>query len=238
MSRAQGRAGTGAIIELEHVTKRYRMGDTEVRALDDVCLSVEKGEFVAIIGPSGSGKSTLMNVLGCLDAPDAGTYFLDGADIAHSADRQLADIRNRKIGFVFQHFNLLARLTAAENVEVPLLYRGMSARKSRTLACEYLERVGLAGRERHTPAELSGGQQQRVAIARALVCGPQIILADEPTGALDRRTGRELMDLLKELNRQGQTVLLITHDVGLAAEADRRVGMEDGHLSEEGGDGA
>ncbi len=218
------------MIHMKEVSKTYLMGDTEVKALDRVSFDVSKGEFVSIVGPSGSGKSTLMNMLGCLDTPDSGEYCLDGIDINHSTDRELAHIRNRKIGFVFQNFNLLSRLNALENVEVPLLYKGLSARKSKELAYKYLEKVGLRGREKHTPKELSGGQQQRVAIARSLVCEPQIILADEPTGALDQKTGHEIIGLLRELNAKGQTIVLITHDPNVAAKAGRSVRIVDGQL--------
>jgi putative ABC transport system ATP-binding protein len=217
---------------MKELSKTYRMGDTEVKALDQINFNVEKGEFVAIIGPSGSGKSTLMNMLGCLDVPDSGEYYLDGIDINTAADRELAQIRNSKIGFIFQNFNLLSKLNALENVEVPLMYKGMSARESRKLAYDYLEKVGLQGREKHTPKELSGGQQQRVAIARALACKPQIILADEPTGALDQKTGQEIISLLIELNRQGQTIVLITHDNHIAGQARRRINIVDGRLME------
>ncbi|NLI92784.1 MAG: ABC transporter ATP-binding protein [Peptococcaceae bacterium] len=221
------------MISMKEVSKTYLMGDTEVKALDKVNFSVEKGEFVAIVGPSGSGKSTLMNMLGCLDVPDSGEYFLDGIDINNSSDRELARIRNHKIGFVFQNFNLLSKLNALENVEVPLMYKGMSAKQSRKLAYEYLEKVGLKDREKHTPKELSGGQQQRVAIARALACNPQIILADEPTGALDQKTGQEIIAMLKELNQNGQTIILITHDTHIAQQVNRQVNIIDGQISDE-----
>ena len=221
------------MIHMKEVSKTYIMGDTEIKALDRIDFNVERGEFVSIIGPSGSGKSTLMNMLGCLDVPDQGEYYLDGIDINNSTDRELAAIRNSKIGFVFQNFNLLSKLNALENAEVPLVYRGMSAKKSKKLAYAYLDKVGLSGREKHTPKELSGGQQQRVAIARALVCEPQIILADEPTGALDQKTGLEIMALLKELNSNGQTIVLITHDFSIAKQANRIMSIVDGHLSDE-----
>ncbi|MCX7614656.1 MAG: ABC transporter ATP-binding protein [Clostridiales bacterium] len=221
------------MIHMKEISKTYVMGDTEIKALDNISFNVEKGEFVSIVGPSGSGKSTLMNILGCLDVPDKGEYLLSGIDINNSTDRQLAYIRNHKIGFVFQNFNLLSKLNALENVAIPLMYRGLSAKKSKQLAYQYLEKVGLSGREKHTPRELSGGQQQRVAIARALVCEPEIILADEPTGALDQKTGRETIDLLKELNRKGQTIVLITHDPTVAKQAERCVSIVDGKLSDE-----
>lgn len=219
------------MITMKDISKAYVMGDTEVKALDRVNFNVEKGGFVSIVGPSGSGKSTLMNILGCLDVPDGGKYFLDGIDINNSTDKELAHIRNQKIGFIFQNFNLLSKLNAVENVEVPLMYKGLSARKSKELAYEYLYKVGLKGREKHTPKELSGGQQQRVAIARALACDPQVILADEPTGALDQKTGMEILEMLKELNKRGQTIVLITHDSNIAKQAGKSVSIIDGQLS-------
>ncbi len=221
------------MIQMRDVSKKYIMGDTEVKALDRVSFHVENGEFVCILGPSGSGKSTLMNMLGCLDVPDEGDYILDGIDINSSSDKELAHIRNKKIGFVFQNFNLLSKLNAVENVEMPLIYKGLSAKQSKELAQAYLEKVGLKGREKHTPRELSGGQQQRVAIARALACEPQIILADEPTGALDQKTGMEIMEMLKDMNEKGQTIVLITHDANIAAQAKRSVRIIDGRLSDE-----
>lgn len=221
------------MIKMKEITKTYQMGDTEVQALNKVTFNMDKGEFVSIVGPSGSGKSTLMNILGCLDVPDDGDYFLDGIDINNSTDLELAHIRNKKIGFVFQNFNLLSKLNAVENVEVPLMYRGFSAKQSKEIAYNYLDKVGLKGREKHTPKELSGGQQQRVAIARALVCEPQIILADEPTGALDQKTGLEIMEILNELNRRGQTIVLITHDPKIAKQVKRSVSIIDGQLIDE-----
>ncbi|HEX2927063.1 MAG TPA: ABC transporter ATP-binding protein [Ruminiclostridium sp.] len=223
------------MINMKNISKTYIMGENEVQALRNITFNVDKGEFVSIIGPSGSGKSTLMNVLGLLDVPDDGEYFLDGIDINNSTDRELAHIRNKKIGFIFQNFNLLSKLNAVENVEVPLMYQGMSSRQSRELAYTYLEKVGLKGRELHTPKELSGGQQQRVAIARALACDPQIVLADEPTGALDQKTGHEIMDMLNELNERGQTIVLITHDANIARQVKRRVSIIDGQLLDEAG---
>ncbi|CAK7028117.1 MAG: putative ABC transporter ATP-binding protein YknY [Paraeggerthella hongkongensis] len=221
------------MISMTHLTKTYRMGDDEVRALDNVSFQVKRGEFVAIVGPSGSGKSTLMNMIGLLDSPDSGTYLLDGEDVSRMSDDRLAGVRNRKIGFVFQHFNLLGNMNARENVRLPLLYRGMRVAEADRLANCMLEKVGLAGREKHRPTQLSGGQQQRVAIARALAGTPEILLADEPTGALDSRTSVEIMDMLKELNAQGQTVVLITHNPELALEANRTVTIADGVLYEE-----
>ncbi len=221
------------MIKMKEITKTYQMGDTEVKALNKVTFNMDKGEFVSIVGPSGSGKSTLMNILGCLDVPDDGDYFLDGIDINNSTDLELAHIRNKKIGFVFQNFNLLSKLNAVENVEVPLMYRGFSAKQSKEIAYNYLDKVGLKGREKHTPKELSGGQQQRVAIARALACEPQIILADEPTGALDQKTGLEIMGILNELNGRGQTIVLITHDPKIAKQVKRSVSIIDGQLIDE-----
>jgi putative ABC transport system ATP-binding protein len=220
-----------ALIELERIEKVYRMGDVEVRALDDVSLAIPAGQFVAIMGASGSGKSTLMNVIGCLDRPTAGTYRLDGEDVSDLGRNQLARIRNRTIGFVFQHFNLLARTSARENVELPLLYSGVtsgSERAARALAA--LERVGLGGRADHLPSQLSGGQQQRVAIARALVNDPKIILADEPTGALDSRTSMEVMHLFQELGASGITVVIVTHEPDIGACAQRVITMRDGRI--------
>ncbi|MCL2860052.1 MAG: ABC transporter ATP-binding protein [Oscillospiraceae bacterium] len=218
------------MIELKNVSKTYIMGDEKIHALDHISLNVKKGEFVAIVGQSGSGKSTLMNIVGLLDAPDEGEYFLDGIDVSQAEDSDLARLRNKNIGFIFQSFNLLTKLTALENVEVPLMYKGTSSKKSKSLAYEYLEKVGLKGREKHLPSQLSGGQQQRVAIARALVCNPEIILADEPTGALDSKTGVEIIEMLKELNESGQTIVLITHDSKIADVAKRKVTISDGKI--------
>ncbi len=217
------------MIELVNVTKTYRMGEVEIGALRGVNLTVEDGEMVAVMGASGSGKSTLMNILGCLDVPTSGQYSLDGVSVGRLSDSRLAAIRNRKIGFVFQSYNLLPRLTAASNVELPLLYarKGGSAR----LAREALGRVGLADRTDHRPTEMSGGQQQRVAIARALVNEPSILLADEPTGNLDSRSSLEIIELLKELNRQsGITVIIVTHEEDIAGFAERRILMRDGEI--------
>jgi putative ABC transport system ATP-binding protein len=215
------------LIKLEAVSKTYRMGRVEVQALRGVDLLVESGEFVAIMGASGSGKSTLMNIIGCLDVPTSGRYFLDGTDVARLDDDQLAIIRNRKIGFVFQSFNLIPRTTALHNVEMPLIYAGAQNRRPRALAA--LESVGLADRAGHQPTELSGGQQQRAAIARALVTNPAILLADEPTGNLDSASSVEIMKLLTELNReQARTVVLITHERDIAAFATRIVELRDG----------
>ena len=221
-----------SMIKITNVSKSYYMGEEEIHALDHINFYVQKGEFVSIVGPSGSGKSTLMNMLGLLDVPDEGNYLLDGININKVSDSQLAKIRNQTIGFIFQYFNLLPKLNALENVQVPLMYKGTKTKKSKELAYSYLEKVGLKSREKHLPAQLSGGQQQRVAIARALVCNPQIILADEPTGALDSKTGVEIMSLLKELNQQGQTIILITHDLRIAEQAKRTVKIADGKLYE------
>ena len=219
---------------MNHIKKSYQMGEEEIHALDDISFDVKTGEFVSIVGPSGSGKSTLMNILGLLDVPDSGEYFLEDINILDLSDSELAEIRNKKIGFIFQGFNLLNKLNAIENVEVPLMYQGISSKKSKEKAKFYLEKVGLKGREKHLPSQLSGGQQQRVAIARALICNPDIILADEPTGALDSKTGQEIMDMLKDLNEAGQTIILITHDLNLATQAKRVVRIADGKLYEEG----
>ena len=221
------------MIKLEHIFKIYEMGENKVYALDDVSLHVAAHEFVSIIGPSGSGKSTLMNMLGCLDVPTQGRYFLDGTDISKKTDDELAEIRNKKIGFVFQGFNLLPKLTAVENVELPLIYSTVSAKERYEKAKEALAKVGLEGRIDHKPTELSGGQQQRVAIARALITDPPIILADEPTGNLDSKSGKEVMEIFKNLNANGNTIILITHDSGVAAQAKRVVRIQDGKLYEE-----
>jgi len=209
------------------------MGDNTVHALKNVNLRIDEGEFVAIIGPSGSGKSTLMNILGCLDVPTSGTYRLFGEEVSRMNDNQLADIRNRRIGFVFQNFNLLQKLTALENVELPLIYRGMGAKERHRRAKAALENVGLGDRLHHKPSELSGGQQQRVAIARALVSEAPLILADEPTGNLDSNAGREILKILKELNDRGSTVVLITHDNSIAMNAKRLIRIQDGEIIED-----
>lgn len=222
------------LIELKNINKSFTMGDEELKALDNVNFKVKKGEFVSIIGPSGSGKSTLMNILGLLDVPDSGEYILDDLKIATLSENKLANIRNKKIGFIFQNFNLLQKMNAIENIQVPLLYQGISNKNSKKIAIEYLEKVGLKGREKHLPTQLSGGQQQRVAIARALACHPEIILADEPTGALDSKTSLEIMNKLQELNEKGQTIILITHDINVAKRARRVVRISDGKLYEEG----
>jgi putative ABC transport system ATP-binding protein len=218
------------MIEIENITKVYQMGETEVRALDGVSLKIADGEWVAITGPSGSGKSTLMSILGCLDSPTSGSYQLDGIDVAKMRDDQLAAVRNKKIGFVFQTFNLLARTSALENVTLPLLYSTSNHQHDRAKAA--LEAVGLVDRLGHRPNELSGGQQQRVAIARALVTEPSILLADEPTGNLDSKTGKEIMALFSELHRtRGITVIFVTHDPTIAANAQRVVHIQDGQIA-------
>ncbi|MBL8916004.1 MAG: ABC transporter ATP-binding protein [Archangium sp.] len=206
------------------------MGDVQVRALDGVSLTVEKGEFLAIMGTSGSGKSTMMNLIGCLDRPTSGSYFLDGLEISKQSRAELAHVRNRTLGFVFQNFNLLARTSALENVDLPLLYAGTKAAERRSRATEALKRVGLGERLDHTPTQLSGGQQQRVAIARALVNRPRVLLADEPTGALDSKTTIEVMELLRELSTEGITVVLVTHEPDVAAWAQRTISMRDGKI--------
>jgi putative ABC transport system ATP-binding protein len=221
------------LIAARDIVKTYQMGDQTVHALRGVSITIEAGEFVAIMGASGSGKSTLMNILGCLDQPTSGQYELAGEAVQSMRDDQLASIRNRRVGFVFQQFNLLARTSALENVELPMVYAGVSAKERHARAREALTRVGLAERMGHTPAELSGGQQQRVAIARALVNKPQLILADEPTGALDSQTSEDIMRLLTELNQQGITVVLVTHEHDVAAWARRRVVFKDGHVLED-----
>ena len=222
------------LIELRDVYKIYGEGlESEVRALDGVSLDVEKGEFVAVVGQSGSGKSTMMNVLGCLDIPTRGTYHLDGVDVRELTDKELSRIRNKQIGFIFQQYNLIQNLTVLENVELPLIYQGIDPIDRRELAMQALARVGLADRAQHKPTQMSGGQQQRVAIARAISTHPPIIMADEPTGALDSRTGHEVLGFLQQLNKEGSTVILITHDNGIAATARRIVRIADGKIIED-----
>ena len=216
------------MIELENITKIYKMGDNEVHALDGVSLHIYPHEFVAIIGPSGSGKSTLMNMIGCLDVPTSGRYWIDGIEGSIMKDNDLADLRNQKLGFIFQQYNLLAKLSALENVELPLIYKGIAAGKRRAMAMEALERVGLGDKVHHKPTELSGGQQQRVSIARALAGRPALILADEPTGALDSKSGIEIMQMLHELHDEGNTIIVITHDLSIAKQAERIVTIRDG----------
>ena len=222
------------LIEIRNVYKIYGEGlESEVRALDGVSLAIDRGEFVAIVGQSGSGKSTMMNVLGCLDIPTRGEYFLDGTDVRELTDKELSRIRNKQIGFIFQQYNLIQSLTVLENVELPLIYQGIGADRRRELALQALDRVGLSGRVKHKPVEMSGGQQQRVAIARAIATSPPIIMADEPTGALDSHTGQEVLQFLQQLNREGSTVILITHDNGIAATARRCVRLQDGKIVED-----
>ena len=219
------------LIELRDVYKIYSEGlESEVRALDGISLTIDHGEFVAVVGQSGCGKSTLMNVLGCLDIPTRGTYLLDGTDVQDLSDGQLSHIRNQQIGFIFQQYNLIQTLTVQENVELPLIYRGIDPIDRKELALEALNRVGLADRRRHYPTQMSGGQQQRVAIARAISTHPPVIMADEPTGALDSRTGQQVLKFLQQLNREGSTIILITHDNGIAATAPRMVRLSDGRI--------
>ncbi|MCR4420140.1 MAG: ABC transporter ATP-binding protein [Clostridia bacterium] len=217
-------------IEVRELVRTYRMGETEVRAVDGVSFEVEAGEFLAIMGPSGCGKTTMMHVLGCLDRADAGTYRLNGVEVTELGDGELARLRGRYVGFVFQAFNLIPRLTAVENVELPLVYAGVGARERRRRAREVLERVGMAHRADHSPAELSGGQQQLVSIARALVNDPVLILADEPTGNLDSATSARIMEIFSELNAEGKTIILVTHEADIAAYARRVLRMRDGKI--------
>jgi putative ABC transport system ATP-binding protein len=217
-----------ALIQLEKVTKTYDSGENAVQALRGVDVAIERGEFVSIIGPSGSGKSTLMHILGCLDTPSSGKYWLDGEDVAEMTNRSLSRVRNQKIGFVFQTFNLLPRATILKNVELPLLYAGVRSGERRERAMETLKRVGLETRAKHRPNELSGGQRQRVAIARALVNSPSLILADEPTGNLDQKTGWEIIDIFRELASHDETIVLVTHDPGIANTTQRRIKIVDG----------
>jgi putative ABC transport system ATP-binding protein len=220
-----------SLVELRNVSKIYRVGDEEIRALDDINLDIEEGEFISIIGPSGSGKSTLMHILGCLDSPSKGTIQLDGVMIHNATSRQLAGIRNRKIGFVFQFFNLLPKLNVVQNVELPMIYSGIGSKERRQRALAALESVDLANRARHRPSQLSGGQQQRVAIARALVNGPRIVFADEPTGNLDSHTGEAILSLFRKLSTEGRTIVLVTHDPEIAARTPRRVEIRDGKIA-------
>jgi putative ABC transport system ATP-binding protein len=225
-------SGNGhAVIAVKDLERDYRMGGEIVRALAGVSFTVERGEYVAIMGPSGSGKSTLMNVLGCLDTPSGGEYWLDGQRVSGLSERDLARVRNREIGFVFQTFNLLARATTLRNVELPLLSGGVPAEERHRRAAQALDRVGLADRQHHKPNELSGGQRQRVAVARALVTGPALLLADEPTGNLDSRTGEDVMRLFEELNAEGHTIVVVTHDPDVAARAARTIVLRDGRIA-------
>lgn len=219
-----------SLIEVKDIYKIYNPGENEVRALDGVSLTIDRGEFVAIIGQSGSGKSTLMNMLGLLDIPTSGTYLLDGEDVSHMNDNQLSEIRNKQIGFIFQGFNLISSLTAQANVELPLVYRGMRAEERHRLSLEALEKVGLSHRLTHLPKQMSGGQQQRVAIARAVAARPPIILADEPTGNLDSHSGEDVIKILTELYKEGRTVIIITHDNSIAQRAKRVIKISDGQI--------
>lgn len=221
------------MIIIKDMFKIYKMGDNVVKALNGVNLHIKPHEFVAIVGPSGSGKSTLMNQIGCLDTPSSGSYILDGKEVSNMNDDQLAEVRNKKIGFIFQGYNLLQKLTAIENVEMPLVYQGMGHKERRERAIEALNSVGMGDRIDHRPTELSGGQQQRVSIARALASKPPLILADEPTGALDSRSGAEIMQILRDLNSNGNTIVLITHDNSLALQAKRIVRIQDGQIIED-----
>ena len=223
-----------ALIEFDEVCKYYQMGDTLVKAADHISMKIDRGEFVAIVGQSGSGKSTCMNIIGCLDVPTHGRYLLDGSDVGKMNRRELAAIRNEKLGFIFQQYNLLPRLNLMENVEVPLVYAGVSRTERHARAREVLEQVGLGDKLKNRPNQLSGGQQQRVSIARALVRNPPVILADEPTGALDSHTGREVLGLLQQLHKQGHTVVLITHDNSIAVQAQRIIRLEDGRVVYDG----
>lgn len=222
------------LVEFLDIYKIYQMGDQEVRAVDGISFSVYKGEFLAIIGQSGSGKSTCMNIIGCLDVPTSGTYLLNGTDVSKLNDNQLAEIRNQMLGFIFQQYNLLPKLNVLDNVKLPLMYKGLKESEQTKRAMEALERVGLADKYHHKPSQLSGGQQQRVSIARALAGSPSVILADEPTGALDSKTSKEVMAFLKELNEQGNTIILITHDNSIAATAKRVIRIHDGKIIYDG----
>lgn len=221
------------LIKIENIHKVYNPGENEVRALDGLSLEIGRGEFVAIVGHSGSGKSTLMNMLGCLDVPSAGNYFLNGQDVSKLTDNQLSDIRNKEIGFIFQGFNLVTNLDAVGNVELPLIYRGLGRQKRRQIAMEALDKVGLTPRMKHKPSELSGGQQQRVAVARAIAAQPPIVLADEPTGNLDTKSSKEIMDILKGLHQGGRTVIIITHDNDIACQVNRVIRILDGRIEED-----
>lgn len=219
-----------ALVEIQDISKIYNPGENEVRALDHISLTIQKGEFVAIIGQSGSGKSTLMNMIGCLDVPTEGTYILNGQNVSKLSDNELSDIRNQEIGFIFQGFNLIGNLTAQENVELPLIYRGVPKKERHELSVAALKKVGLAHRMDHRPSEMSGGQQQRVAIARAIAQAPPVILADEPTGNLDSASSMEILDILKQLHAENRTVILITHDNDIAKQAKRVIRIKDGKI--------
>lgn len=221
------------LIKIKNIHKVYNPGENEVRALDGLSLEIGRGEFVAIVGHSGSGKSTLMNMLGCLDVPSSGNYFLNGQDVSKLTDNQLSDIRNKEIGFIFQGFNLVTNLDAVGNVELPLIYRGLGKQKRRRIAMEALDKVGLTPRMKHKPNELSGGQQQRVAVARAIAAQPPLVLADEPTGNLDTKSSKEIMDILKGLHQGGRTVIIITHDHEIACQVNRVIRILDGRIEED-----
>lgn len=222
------------LIEFKDIYKIYQMGDTAVHAIDGISMKVYKGEFVAIVGQSGSGKSTCMNIIGCLDVPTSGQYFLDGRDVSNMTDDEQAEIRNKKLGFIFQQYNLIPKLSVRQNVELPLLYAGLSDKEQAERAMLSLERVGLSDKANNMPSQLSGGQQQRVSIARALAGDPSIILADEPTGALDSKTGKEVLEFLKKLHKEGNTIVLITHDNTIAAQAERVIRIQDGKVVYDG----
>lgn len=222
-----------ALVELRNVRKTYRMGDEEIHALDDISVDIDEGDFMSIIGPSGSGKSTLMHILGCLDSPTSGTIKLDGVMIHNASTRQLAAIRNRKIGFVFQSFNLLPKLNVLQNVELPMVYSGIGGRERRERAMEAMKKVGIDNRAKHRPSQLSGGQQQRVAIARSLVNDPRIIFADEPTGNLDSHTGEVVLEMFHGFHKEGRTIILVTHDPEIAAVTPRRLEIRDGKIAKE-----
>lgn len=224
---------TKQLIKLSNINKSYKNGDQELRVLKDIDLSVNEGEFVAIMGPSGSGKSTLMNIIGLLDRSSSGNYILEDTEVSQLSETKLAQVRNNQIGFVFQQFFLLSKLNALQNVELPLIYAGVPSGKRKELAKQFLEKVELSERMEHLPSELSGGQKQRVAIARALVNSPSIILADEPTGALDTKTGQQIMDLLTELNKEGKTIIMVTHEPEIAAYATRKIVLRDGIITED-----
>ena len=223
-----------ALIEFDDVCKYYQMGDTTVKAVDHISMQIHKGEFVAIVGQSGSGKSTCMNIIGCLDVPTSGTYRLNGRDVGSMSKNELAEIRNELLGFIFQQYNLLPKLTLMENVELPLIYAGLSRKEQQERARTALQQVGLGEKLNNKPSQLSGGQQQRASIARALAGGPAVILADEPTGALDSHTGREVLGILQKLHKEGNTVVLITHDNSIAVQAERIIRLEDGHIVYDG----
>jgi putative ABC transport system ATP-binding protein len=233
MGNVKGGYKMSYLVDVQDICKLYNPGENEVRALDNVTLQIDRGEYVAIIGQSGSGKSTLMNVLGCLDVPTSGTYFLNGSNVSELTDDELSDIRNMEIGFIFQGFNLIPNLTAIENVELPLIYRGVGKKERNRLAIESLEMVGLSKRMDHKPSEMSGGQQQRVAIARAIAAKPPVILADEPTGNLDSASSKEIIGILKNLHKDGRTIILITHDNDIANQAKRVIRISDGKIEKD-----